>query len=779
MAHTLADGYKIAKEIEREWFLGTGQRFHQKAQRFHQLRKYARGEHSVESSKSLIVKDPESDSFTNYDFAPIQILPKFKDKMVNDMLPQLYNIEANAVDQYSTDLKNEERDRLMKRMVSKGLDQDMSELFGIDMEAVHGDDRPDSEEEIDLRMSLNYKPNVEIATEEALKYTFKLNDYEETLFALLNDAVDIGRIATQTTLHPSKGIIIERIDPSEMVWSYPRKRNHSDVWYYGVRKRLTITELQAMTNTVVDMSEAPFEEILTSNTDFAKRLRGSIHETSRVANNEERSEPGSLDASEKVDILYYTYKTVIETAHKKKTYSTGATKITPFKGEYNGQETKGFDVFVDKREVWYEGYIVLGTDYVFDHKLVDNMAYDKKGGIAKVFPPISMYATSLYEGMAKGMIERCVTLIDKMQTTEIKIQQLVASARPSGIRIDVSKVNNIKTTGSAIDYKTVMKIYNETGNEIYSSGDGEDNEYSQGNIHELNNGVVRGLMDLVAVQNNYLTQLRDAIGLPQGADASMPHPDTAVKVQEQVIRSSNVALSHVLDSVLKLTRYTSNNVFIRIKDIFKYYPHIKDSYVKAIGQINIELVESLKDIGLFDLGIFTTLRPNIQSISQLENNIALSLDRATIDLDDAQEVRDIGKSNTKLANQLLRIRREKREKRLADRENQKIELQGEQNIKQTQAQAEADQLKLQITLQIDQNRIQSESEGEIAVEQEKSRLKKEELVLEYSLKDNLEKTKGEFNSSRVQSQEIERTSRQDKVNETNKEISNQKNIQKK
>lgn len=770
MAHGLRDGFKVAKEIEREWFQGTGQNFKTKADKYHQLRKYARGEHSVEDSKSLIVKDNEKESFTNYDFSPIQILPKFKDKMVNDMLPQLYNVEANAVDKYSTDLKNEERNRLRRRMVSKGLDQDMAELFGIDMDAINGDDRPDSEEEIELRMSIDYKPNIEIAVEEALKYTFKLNDYDETLFALLNDAVDIGRIATMNTLHPSKGIVIERLDPAEMVWSFARKRNHSDCWYFGFRKRVTISEFQAMTPIVTNMSNEVSEEILTSNTDFIKKLKGNIQEIYRVPNNEENNDPGSMDVNAKMDLLYYTYKTVIETYHKKKSYSSGATKITPFKGEYNGKETKGFEVIVDKKEVWYEGYLILGTQYVFDHKLVDNLAYDKSTGIDKVISPISMYATALYEGTAKGMIERCVTLIDKMQTTEIKIQQLIAASRPSGIRIDVSKINNIQTVGGAMDYRTVMKIYNETGNEIFSSGDGEENEYSQGNIHELNNGVPRGILDLVNIQNNYLTQLRDAIGLPQGADASMPHPDTAVKVQEQVIRSSNVTLSHILDSVLKLTRYTSNSMFVRIKQIFKYYPHIRDSYIKAIGKVNIELVESLKRIELHDLGIFTSLKPNIQAMSQLENNISLSLQSQTIDLDDAQEVREIGKSNTKLANQLLRIRREKKEKKIAERENQKIELQGNQQVKNTQALAEADKNKVNIAAAINEDRIQLESEAEIAVLQEKSKLKEKEINLEYDRKIDLENVKGGFNQGKVVFQENEKTNRETLKNKEEKVV---------
>ena len=81
MGHTLKDGYKVAKQIEREWFYGVNQRFNEKSDKYHQLRKYARGEHSVEDAKSYITNS-EVESYTNYDFSPVQVLPKFKDKII-------------------------------------------------------------------------------------------------------------------------------------------------------------------------------------------------------------------------------------------------------------------------------------------------------------------------------------------------------------------------------------------------------------------------------------------------------------------------------------------------------------------------------------------------------------------------------------------------------------------------------------------------------------------------------------------------------------------------
>lgn len=763
-------GYKIGKQIEAEWFLGPTTKFGDKYEAYHKLRKYARGEHSVEVSKTIITNDEES-SHTNYDFSPIQVLPKFKDILVNEMFPQLYNVEANAVDSYSTDLKNKERDRLMNRLVSKNLDNDMMTLFGIDMESGADGDRPNSEEEVDMRMSLEWKSNLEIASEEVLKYTFELNNYDETLIELLNDAVDIGRVGAWVYMHPKKGIIIERMDPAEAVWSYTTKRNHDDCWYFGVRKRVTISELLDMTEYLYDTGKN--EDIILTE-DYAKKtLRGQISEIFRNKSQATRNDTSEFDLSEKVDLLYYTYRTIETTYKKVKINASGVVRISEYKGEYKGEKTKGFDVIPKRAEVWKEGWLILGSPLAFGHKTVTNLAFFKEKGIMRIFPPAVMYANALYEGKAKGMIERCTVLIDKMQTTEIKIQQLVASAKPSGIRIDVSKINNIKITGGVMDYKTVMKIYNETGIEIYSSGDGEPGEFSQGNIHELKNGVVSGINDLVNIQNNYLTQLREALGLPQGVDASSPHPDTAVRVFEQVARSSNIATSHVLDSVLKLTAKVADITFERIKDIFRHHPNIAESYVKALGKINADVVKSLHKLALSDVGIFLSLKPDAPSQLRLEENISASLTAGAISLDDAQEAREIGKNNIKLASQLLRTRRIKREKDIEARENEKIELQGDQQVKLTEANAAIKNEQIEVAFVIQEKKTQSESEGKIAVLRETQRLELQKMGIKFGYDMQLEAVKSGVDPKTV-FKEKEKMKRQDKNNTETSKVTEQR-----
>ena len=62
-------------------------------------------------------------------------------------------------------------------------------------------------------MALKYKPAIEIATEESIKFTLELNDYDETQSRIVEDIVTIGLGAMKHRTDPTKGILVEYVDP--------------------------------------------------------------------------------------------------------------------------------------------------------------------------------------------------------------------------------------------------------------------------------------------------------------------------------------------------------------------------------------------------------------------------------------------------------------------------------------------------------------------------------------------------------------------------------------
>ena len=101
-------------------------------------------------------------------------------------------------------------------------------------------------------------------------------------------------------------------------------------------------------------------------------------------------------------------------------------------------------------------------------------------------------------------------------------------------------------------------------------------------------------------------------------------------------------------------------MYLRISDIIEYSP-TRDAFIQAIGSHNVATLEEMAELHLYDFGIFIELEPDEEEKQLLENNIQMALTQQSIELEDAIDLRMI--KNVKLANQLLKIRRRKKQER--------------------------------------------------------------------------------------------------------------------
>jgi len=135
----------------------------------------------------------------------------------------------------------------------------------------------------------------------------------------------------------------------------------------------------------------------------------------------------------------------------------------------------------------------------------------------------------------------------------------------------------------------------------------------------------------------------------------------------------------------------------------------------------------------------------------LENNIQVALSQQTIDLEDAIDIREV--KNLKLANQLLKIRRRKKQQRDQVVAQQNIQAQANANA---QAQQVAAQAEIQKNQAITQNNAQLE---QIKAELESNKMlqevahKKELMQLEFQMNMQLKNLEVEGMKSRETAKE--------------------------
>ena len=224
--------------------------------------------------------------------------------------------------------------------------------------------------------------------------------------------------------------------------------------------------------------------------------------------------------------------------------------------------------------------------------------------------------------------------------------------------------------------------------------------------------------------------IRDVTGLNEARDGSTPNPDALVGVQKLAALNSNTATRHILESSLYITRSLSEALSYRVADILEY-SDFKEEFINQIGKYNVSILDEIKDLYIYDFGIFIEVSPDEEEKAQLEQNIQISLSRDSINLEDAIDIREM--RNLKLANQLLKLKRKKREeKKSADAQAQQ-QMQGQIQMQSQQMAAQAAMQAIQAETQSKLQIKQAESAFDIEKMNSEAKLKMQLMQMEFNL----------------------------------------------
>ncbi len=753
---TDAFGLSVALSIQSEWFDKGDDRqcsFYSNSGRYDMLRRYARGEHSTKEIAELIGVTEGEDSYTNYNLDPIQVMPKFVNLVVNQMSERLFSVKAEANDKYSSAMRDSRRKNLERFVASMPIMAEVKKQLGVDIAPDNASEMPQTQEEVNLHMQMNDKTAIEIMAESAIKFTLDTNDYPDIQNQLIEDTTVIGIAAMKRFTDPQKGIQVKYLDPADMVYSYAKSKNFKNVHYFGEVERITISELKRRTGNKFSIKE--LEEFAANTADWA-----TYH---NVDTNQFTYRDEDIN-NNMVDILNFSFKALNRVNYKKKFSKNGGFKMAKKESTFakKNKDYSGYDVVGKDIDVWYSGSLVLGTQNIFNYKLNENMV--RKGGyLNNTAPEYIVHSHEMYKGRTNSLVSRTTSYIDILQQIHIKIQQMVAKARPNGVYFDIDGLSEVDLgDGNFLTPMEVMKIYDETGNVIGTSKTAEgDYNYGKSPIVELKNGIIDGIDRLIGVYNHYLNMLREAIGIPVGVDASSPHPKMLVGVQQQMALSSNVATRHILESILIMTEELGEGITMSLGDILKH-PNLRQAYVNAIGKLNVETIKELENYSMFDLGFRIELKPDAEEKQYLEQNIQASLERNLITFDEAQTIRTTG--NIKLSNQLLKVTRQKREKLEQERKKELIDAQAKGGQQSAQIAAQAKQQEIQAQSQADMQLTGAKSKGKIeeikAEEESKARLMEKEF--QYNME--LQGLSVDADQTRARKAEDRKDQRQDRNN---------------
>ena len=317
---------------------------------------------------------------------------------------------------------------------------------------------------------------------------------------------------------------------------------------------------------------------------------------------------------------------------------------------------------------------------------------------------------------------------------------------PDGVYLDADGLAEVDLgNGTNYNPQEALNMFFQTGSVVGRSFTSEgDQNPGKVPIQQISNGVNSGkLQALISTYNYYLQMIRDVTGLNEARDASTPDRNALVGVQKIAAANSNTATRHILQSMLFITAEVAECLSLRIADIIEYSP-TKDAFIRALGAHNVATLDEMKNLHLYDFGIFIELMPDDEEKAILENNIQAALQQQSIDLDDAIDLR--GVRNLKLANQLLKVKRKQKQKRDQQMQQQNMQAQAQANAQAQQAAAQAEVQKKQATAQADAQLEQTKNQLKIQYLKQEANVKKELMQYEFQLNSQLENMKNQVNS---------------------------------
>jgi hypothetical protein len=737
-----AFGLQVGQAIQYEWFRkdGSSCRYYSQWRDFRRLRLYARGEQSIAKYKNELAIDGDL-SYLNLDWTPVPILPKFIDIVVNGMSDRLFKVKAYAHDAMSQSKRSKYQDELEGQMISKDILTTIKDKTGVDAFTIDPDKLPENDEELSLYMQLNYKPAIEIAEEVGINTIFDENHYEDTRKRIDYDVAVVGIGVGKHEFLQGSGVKISYVDPANVVYSYTEDPYFKDCFYWGEIKTVSLTELMKIDQS---LTKEDLQEI----TQYSQ----GWYDYYNVAQFYENS----LFYRDTCTLMYFNYKSTKKVVYKKKILEGGGSRVIEKDENFNPpvemMEEGKFEKIEKTIDVWYEGIMVMGTNILLEWKMSENMVRPKSAS-QHALPNYVACAPRMYKGVIESLCRRMIPFADLIQITHLKLQQVIARVVPDGVFIDADGLNEIDLgTGNAYNPEDALRLYFQTGSVIGRSFT-QDGDFNNARVPitqlSSNSGSAKTQM-LITNMNHYIDMIRSVTGLNEARDGSTPDPNALVGIQKLAALNSNTATRHILDASLYIYRSLAEALTYRIADILEY-ADFKDEFANQIGKYNVSILNDIKDLYIYDFGIFIEVSPDEEQKAQLEANIQMALAKGDINLEDAIDIREI--RNIKMANQLLKMKRIKTQ----DRE-EKMAMQKQAMIAQQQLKSQ------ELASQVAMQKIEMETRSKMQIKQAEVAFDIQKMEKEAEMKSYLMREEFDYNMQ-LNGMEVNNLDKRDQMKE--------------
>lgn len=328
--------------------------------------------------------------------------------------------------------------------------------------------------------------------------------------------------------------------------------------------------------------------------------------------------------------------------HVDKKDANGRSNITEKKGVPYMQVTKdgrlleqpkpeGTEVIKSRRNTWMRGiYAPYGDKMLYWGR--PDLIITPYTDTAK---PMSSYTANIPNNDGEyvpSLFERGMENLREYQITKLKRKQLIAKIKPSGIRIDVESARNLDLgNGDSVSWEEVVRIYDQTGNELWSSRGLDPLQRESPTLsNTVNDPSIEKVIGLTNVLLSIVAELRQLWGAPVYLDGGDVGDRTSGKLADSQSESS----SNVTDFIVNANNQLWEETFYKVcllhwNDIVKGQPETKDDLLNT--RFNLKIRTKSTEIEK------QRLEQDIQRYSQVPD----AMGNPSITLKDALMLREI------------------------------------------------------------------------------------------------------------------------------------------
>lgn len=537
-------GKKIAERIFSDQTSNSGNLnfFQGRAARLLTIEHWAKGTQDMTEFLDFFNVSDGNKAYVKIDMSPTMVGPQFVGTLVSSMCKTQEYPCVKAVDDDSLSEKEQRKLEAIFRMKEVETINELQQQSGVQLEPSNVY-VPDDEMSAEIYFELQDQLPKEIKFEKYLEKCLLYNQYEKNLkrrlvYDLIVSNIEAAKI--EKDIYGNKNI--RKCVPQNLIYNFfMGDTGRLELKYIGEVYNLKISDVRMKYGQSAERPNGLTEKDLY---DLAKY---SSTANSGVGFNFPWQAQYMIYNSRRPWDDYSVYIFDFEIRMNETEYYTskedrfGKENIAPKKGKpkNTGEKTK---VLSKDKTRWYNGIYAPYAKKMIYWGLPELVIFP----YTDVYRGLSNYTINIPFNNGEyvpSLFERALEPLREYALTKLKRKQLISKLRPSGIRIDIESARNVDLgNGNTLPWDEIVRIYDQTGNEIWSSRGINPNEKEMPALSSTaaDDTIVK-IVQLTQVLQACLSDIRELLGVPRYRDGSdLPERTSGKQAEFQNTASFNV-----------------------------------------------------------------------------------------------------------------------------------------------------------------------------------------------------------------------------------------------